>query len=264
MGIAAQVICAGAEKTPATAGEFKELTPAAGDSLTVANFTAGTPAYLEDLWVAGSAGVPSVRVRSPRMHDDAQGIRLVAPVANEPLLPFGVDQLLYPGDTLTVEGADSEAEKAVLAALLLYYTDLPGIAARLGQWAEIEPRIKNITGVEITELVSGVRTWGVGKSIIANFDTLKSGLDYAILGYTTNLNTGAVRIVGPDTGNYGIGGPSPLISRMTSTWFVDLSIKTGRAYIPIIASNNAGATLVSCAGVAEVKPKITLILAELG
>lgn len=263
MGLAAQVITAGEASTAATAG-FTELTPATGDSLTIANFTVGSPAYLEDVWAQVASGVASVRVRSPRMHDDAQGIRLVANAANEPLLPFGVDQLLYPGDTLTFEGAGSEEGKSLQASLLIYYSDLPGIAARLGTWAEIEPRIKNIAGVEITELVSGVRTWGTGKAITVNFDTLKSGTDYAVLGYTTSLNTGALRIIGPDTGNLGIGGPAPLVSRITSNWFVDLSVKTGRAYIPIIASNNAGATLVSCAGEAEVKPKVTLILAELG
>jgi hypothetical protein len=259
----AQVIVGGLEKS-AAAEAFTALVPGTGDSFTLANFDFSSPAYLDEVWAAAAAGVQSVRIRSPRMHDDAQGLRIVASLANTRLLPQGMDQLLYPGDALIVESADSEAEKALLAAMLVYYTDLPGIAARLATDKEVEPRIKNIMGVQVTEVTTGVRNWGAGKAINASFDTFKSGTDYAVLGYTTSIAATALRIFGPDTGNLGIGGPCALDPNRTGSWFIDQSRLTGRPYVPIIAANNKAATLISAAALTEVKPNITLILAELG
>lgn len=263
MGLACQIIIGQAEKTE-EAGAFKELTPGVGDSFTVSNFPFENPTYLDQVWAQVVGGVASSRIRSPRMHDDAQGIRLVHPVNSSPVLPDMADQLLYPGDTLIIEGAATEKEKAIVVALQNYYTNLPGIDARLAQWSEVQPRIQNIAGVQITEVTSAVRGWGVGKALTSSFNTLKSSTDYAILGYTTSVLTTALRVIGPDTGNLGIGGPGILDPRITADWFARQSRLTGRPYVPIIASNNAGATLVSVAATTEVKPNVTLILAELG
>lgn len=263
MGLAAQVIAAKVEKT-GEVGVFSALAAETGDSLAIANFDFSSPCYLDELWAASSGGVATVRIRSPRLHDDAQGIRVVASLANTRCLPEGVDQLLYPGDLLIAEAATSEKEKAALAALLLYYTDLPGVSARLATRDEILPRIKNIAGVQVSEVTTKARDWGVGKAINASFDTFKSGTDYAVLGYTADVAATALRILGPDTGNFGVGGPLPLDPRRTSSWFVDQARLTGRPYIPIIASNNKAATLVSATALTEVKPNVTLILAELG
>jgi hypothetical protein len=263
MGLAAQVIIGGLEKS-AEAEAFTALVAGTGDSFQIANFDFSSPAYLDEVWGAASAGAETIRIRSPRMHDDAQGLRLVNSLANTRLLPEGIDQLLYPGDTLIVEGADSEKEKALLAAMLVYYSDLPGISARLATRDEILPRIKNVAGVQINEVTTKARDWGAGKAINASFDTLKSGTDYAVLGYMSSIAGTAIRIVGPDTGNLGIGGPLALDPARTSSWFVDQSRLTGRPYIPIIASNNKAATLVSAAALTEVKPNVTLVLAELG
>lgn len=263
MGVAARVIIGSLAK-PAEALPIEELTAGTGDTFTVPNFEFSAPAYLDDLWAQFAEKLGLVRIRSSRLHDDAQGIRLQVPANNQLLLPEGADQLLYPGDTLTAEAQAQVKEKAVVAALLQYFTDLPGVAARLAHWSEIEPRIKNILGQQITEVTTGVHDWGAGKALNASFDTLKSGTDYALLGYTSSIEAAALRVVGPDTGNLGIGGPVPLDARATREWFIRLSERTGRPYIPIIASNNKAATLVSAAAPTEVKPNVTLILAELG
>jgi hypothetical protein len=263
MGLATQVIAAQVEKT-GEAGVFSALAAETGDSLAIANFDFASPCYLDELWAASSGGVATARIRSPRLHDDAQGIRLVGSLANTRMLPEGVDQLLYPGDLLIAEAATSEKEKAAIVAMLLYYTDLPGVSARLATREEILPRIKNIAGVQVSEVTTKARDWGAGKAINASFDTLKSGTDYAVLGYTSDVAATALRIVGPDTGNLGVGGPMPLDPARTSSWFVDQARLTGRPYIPIIASNNKAATLVSATALTEVKPNVTLVLAELG
>lgn len=263
MGLAAKVIIAQQEKT-AAAEAFTELAAGTGDSLTLANFPSESPAYLEDVWTQVAGGVASVRIRSPRLHDNAQGIRLVSSLDNNLLLPEGVNQILYPGDTLTVEGAGSEAEKALVVAYLVYYTNLPGVEAQLANWAEVQPRIRNIAGVQVSGVKSGKRDWGAGKALTASFNTLKSDAEYAILGYETSVAKAAVRFIGPDTGNLGIGGPAPLDPKVTSSYFVNLSMNTGRPYIPIISSNNAGATLVSMAATTEAEANVTAILAELG
>lgn len=263
MGLAARIV-AGVLAKPAEALPIEELAMATGDSATVPNFDFASPCYLDEVWAQFAEKLGLVRIRSSRLHDDAQGIRLQVPVNNELLLPDGADQLLYPGDTLTLEAQAQVKEKAVVVALQQYFSDLPGVAARLAMWAEIQPRIKNIFGCQITEVTTTAVNWGAGKALNASFDTFKSGTDYAVLGYTSSIEATALRIVGPDTGNLGIGGPLRLDSKVTRGYFIDQSVKTGRPYIPIIASNNKAATLVSAIAPTEVKPNVTLILAELG
>lgn len=262
MGNACEVIGVRATNPGAT---LTAVTVNTGQSLTVRNFPTTAPAYLDQMWAhEASAGV--LRVRSPRLHDQVQGIRVqVGATTPDLLLPTSGDQTLYPSDVLTVELSGGGAETDT-GYLLTYYTDLPGIAARLAQWGEVQPRIKNLVGVEVDDTTSATAgDWSAGTAINATFDNLKANTDYAILGYTVGTVCGAVAITGTDTGNLKIGGPGALDHIQTRRFFVDMSQHTGRPYIPIINSNNKGGTLVSTSdAAASTSVHVSLLMAELG
>ncbi len=146
MGKALQVVT-GRVTNPGAA--ITGLTADTGDSFAVRSFDMSSPAWLENVWaMAATAGV--VRIRSPRLHDAAQGIRLRTLAANaRPLLPEACDQRLYPQDVLIFEMSGGAAE-VDMASMLLYYPDLPGVDAQLASWDEIAARIVNITTEEQT------------------------------------------------------------------------------------------------------------------
>lgn len=236
-----------------------------GDTFTVQNFPTSSPAYLENIWANG-ASTDFVRVRSPRMHDANQGIRLqLGGSANFPLLPFEVEQELYPADALTVE-IDETAAATGAIALLEYYTDLPGTSARLASWAEVGPRIQDISGVQVTAgAIGAIGSYGASVAINSSFDNFQAGADYALLGYTVAASRLAIAIQGQDTGNLKLGGPGSNDARVTRDWFVKISEAIQKPCIPIIAANNKGSTNVMQAdNAASAAVAVTLIFAELG
>lgn len=261
MGVACQLVTGRVTNPSST---FTALTANTGDSFTVNNFNTTAPAYLDNMWM--HEATPGVfRVRSPRLHDQSQGIRMqVGNTAPQLLLPDSTEQVLYPADVLTVEATGGAAETEV-GALLIYYTDLPGAMARLAQWAEISNRIKNLAGVEVDVTTSATAgQWSSGTAINATFDNLQANADYALLGYVTDTSVGAVAISGPDTSNYRIGGPGNTDQKQTRQFFVDMGDASGRPYIPIINSNNRGGTLLYVADPAtSTAVHVSLILAEL-
>lgn len=241
------------------------VAPLSGESLTVPAFNPGSKAFLGAVWADGAtAGV--VRIRSPRLHDNAQGIRLQHGAAiREPLVPYQMQQPIYMADALTVEMSGGAAETDMVA-YLQWFDDLPGVSARLGSWADVQSRIKNLLGVEIDVTSGAVGLYGTARALNFSFDTLKASTDYAILGYTCSAKQSVVCLFGPDFGNQHIGGPG-LITPNTDTreWFVELANRTGRACIPIINSNNRGTTFLQTADIAgAVASNISLLMAELG
>src|SRR5487761_279085 len=100
MGIAAQLVTGFFTAAGAGTGA---VTANGGDSFTVQNFSQPDNAYLVDMWANG-ATTDFVRVRSPRLHDANQGIRArVAGILGVPLLPYDLNNPIYPADALTVE-----------------------------------------------------------------------------------------------------------------------------------------------------------------
>lgn len=254
--IAGRVVAAGAQAETA-------LTPNTGNSFTVRDFPDGAAAYLYCPW-GSAAGLSRLRIRSPRLHDAAQAIRLVVDASGRILLPGEFGQPLEPNDPLIVELSSSAAETDA-AAYLNYYTDLPGVAARLFSPADIMPRVQNIHGVLNTFAVAAGGDWSGQQAINADQDSLKADTDYAILGATMDVAVLAVRIQGVDLGNLGVGIPGALDPKESSRFFVDLSEWTGRPCIPVINSNNRGTVLVDAANPAAVAAfNTTIILAELG
>lgn len=260
MGRALEVLSGRATNPGAT---ITGLTVNTGDSLTVKSFPFESPAFITQAWVeAATLGI--LRIRSARLHDQAQGIRLGPGTELQPLLPDEAMQRIFPQDALTVEitggGAETDA-----AALLVYYTDLPGVDARLAMWEEIAPRIINLMGAEQNLTTGGTAgDYGGSQAINADLDTFKRNIDYALLGYTTDGDTLAVGITGPDTGNLRVAGPGSTDAEITRDWFSQLSRRSGQPTIPIINAANVAATTIDVASVATSAARdVNLVFAEL-
>ena len=239
-------------------------TPMSGDTFTVPSFTLTSPAYLEQVWASG-ADTDFVRIRSPRMHDANQAIRLQVGVTQEQeLLPGGTNQPLYPSDTPIVE-IDQTAAATGGIATLYGFTDLPGVNPRLADWASISGRIVQVSGVQVNlSAVAAIGEWSPGNAINSTYDNFEAGADYALLGYEVASNCLALAVQGQDTGNLKVGGPGTADAFKTRDWFVRLSRESGRAYIPVINANNKGSTNVyQTDSSAHAAQSVTLIMAEL-
>lgn len=261
MGIAVETV-GGRVTNPSTT--FTALTANTGGSFTVKSFAQTSKCYLDQMW-AHEATPAVFRIRSPRMHDSSQGIRLqVGDTVPRLLMADGNEQLLYPSDTLTVEGTGGAAETDAFF-YNAYYQDLGGINARLAMWSEISPRIVDIAGVEVDATTSATAgDWSGGTAINATLDSFKADTDYALLGYTVGTVCGAVAIAGTDTGNLKIGGPGAVDGIENRQFYVNQANRTGRPYVPIINSNNRGATLLYVADPAvSTSVHVSLFFAQL-
>jgi hypothetical protein len=240
------------------------LTPNTADSFSVRSFQAGVLAFLDQMW-AHEATPGVLRIRSPRLHDNVQNLRMTVPTASpRTLLPDPLFQPLYPQDVLTVELSGGGAETDV-GVFQIYYTDLPGIAARFGSWDQVKPRVRNILTNEVD--ITGAATtgdWSAGTPMNTTFDLLKANVDYAVLGYETSASVAAVALRGPDTGNLRVGGPGTTEVIETKDWFIRQSNANGYPCIPIInAANKAGTLAFQCSASASATTNVGWVLAEL-
>lgn len=220
------------------------VTVAPGDSFTVAAGVQEGNIFLAQLFAAGAV-TDYVKVYSPRMHDNVQGIRMQAGTTKGlPILPWGQDQPLYPADTPTFKTDATGAGQTGLMALY-EYIDLPGGNQRLATWDDVRPRIDQISGCEV-DVNSGaaIGSWGASVALNGTFDNFKANRDYALLGYTVNAACMGIAITGPDTSNYRIGGAGEATHTYTYDTFVEMSMGTGRPCIPIINGNNRASTYV--------------------
>lgn len=181
------------------------------------------------------------------MHDDVNGIRLAAPAAvTQWSAEQQFNQALYSQDALTVEGYFTAAPTVThhaVAYLQVYYTTVPGIAANLRHWAEVQPNVVNYLCVPVTAASSGTAgQWGAGVAINHTVDVFKANTLYALIGYLTPITFGAFTIQGVDVGNLQIGAVASTDAVQTRSYFARLSTLTGKATIPVINSQNKGAT----------------------
>jgi hypothetical protein len=239
-------------------------TPMTGDTFTVPSVTPGSGARLEQVWATGTT-VDFVRIRSPRMHDANQGMRLrVGATTQVPLVPWSLDQPLYALDTPIVEiDATGAATNAI--GVLYEYDDLPGVNPRLATWEEIDSRIINVMGCDVSAgAIGAIGAYSAGNALNSLFDNFEAGYDYAWLGYEVSAARHAISLSGPDTSFLKIGGPGTTLAHVTSDWFQRIARITGRAYIPVIAANNKQSTLVfQTDNAASAAVNVTLVLAQL-
>jgi hypothetical protein len=222
------------------------LTMAAGNSLTVRNTSLQTDIRMIQMWAENNAaGI--FRIRSPKLHDNVQGIRYRVD-ATDPvgLFPPGAWQKLTPQDTLIAEISGSAVGGQIeQGQFLVWYSDLPGSNARLANWADISQRVVNYLTVEVAITPGSAGGYSGQVAINSTFDLLQANTDYAILGGTVDVRCAAVRVTSPDFANLGIGFPGYLTDRgVTARWFMDMNFRLGIPCIPIFNAANKNGTLV--------------------
>ena len=245
---------------------FTGLTMASGNSLTVRSAKEGSAIHLLNAW-ADVQGAGNLRIRSPRLHDNVQGIRLTTLVANlKCLLPLDTKEPLIGQDTLTVEltgsatGGDIET-----ACMLVYYDDLPGVEARLIGIDEYLSRRKHMVTIENTIATGTGGGYSGEEALNAEFNLLKANTDYAWLGSQVSAQCACVRMRGSDFGNLGIGMPGGVGEHwLFQNWFYNLSERTRMPLIPVFNSANISGMLVDAAQDENgTDVTVTWILAEL-
>ena len=238
--------------------------PAPGDSFAVAAFNPSSTAAIANVWASG-ASTDWVRIRSPRLHDANQGLRLfVGGTLRRALLPWELYEQIFPADTPIVE-IDETAAATGGIAVTYEYQDLSGASPRLAMPSEVLPRIVHTSGVEVDVTSGAIGVWGASANINSVFDNFEAGADYALLGYTCSVACLSLAITGKDTGNLKIGMPGDADPIWTHDWFLRASELSQAPFIPIIAANNKGSTFLQAVDVAAATAtKVTLLLAQLG
>lgn len=245
MGRAVEVVAGFVTNPGAT---LTTLTPSTGLSFTIRGTDTTKPTWLLGGW-AFNATAGELRITSPRLHDQVQGIRNRVTAALASPLMAGVHnsafaQRLYAQDNLTVQLSGGAAEIDT-AALLIGYDDLAGVSGRFIDVPTLKKNGINIVTAEVTVTAVATGNFGGGVAINSTNDNLIANTDYAIIGGLTDTRCDVVRVLGVDLGNLGCGFPGePTMREMTVNWFQALSTAYNAAYIPVINSANKSATII--------------------
>jgi hypothetical protein len=221
-----------------------------GDSFTIKNAPLSSDVFLLNFWVDNQVA-GQVRLRSPKFHDNVDAIRSRVQIGVlKPILPMGAPQKLWPQDTEIVELAGSAVAGDIESVVqTIYYADLPGQQQRLFTWDAIRPKIKHLVGMRLAITIGSTAGYNGARAINADVDLLQANTDYAVLGMTTDTETAAICLRGPDTGNLRVAVPGePDLTEDTMWWFRLLSMHYNLPLIPVINSANKGATLIDVAG----------------
>jgi len=252
-----------------TGGAFEALAPGTGDSATFFNVSQGSVAYLAEIWGCDGASACELSLTASRFHDQVFGIRGEIPsgAATSPvkrsfcMSPIGIDQPIFPSDVLTVNVNGTAADN-VNATIVVYYADIPGIAARLATYDFVRGHAGNLVGINVS-ITPGAGNWGTSVALNASDNRLHANKDYAVLGFTSNLALSAISISGIDTGNLRTGFPLVGEPDHDAYGFLEFAQAYNAALIPIVNSNNAGSLNLQAAHVSATATKVDVLLAEL-
>lgn len=240
-------ILAGIATAPSTT--ITALTMSTGLTATVRNCGDETEVKMLEAW-ADVQGVGTLQIRSPKMHDNVRGISLATSIAEvDPLFCEGFAQRLYSQDSLTLGlSGSATAGDIETGAFLVYYPTLPGIEARFISPDELRSRGKSIMGQMNTLAAGTAGNFSGSEAINTEFDNWKANVDYALVGYMVDVDCAAVRWIGSDVGNLGVGGPGNAKHKeLTSSWFRRLSLAHGLPLIPVFNAANKSSILIDCA-----------------
>lgn len=258
-----------ATKVSLTGGSFESLSAVSGDSLSFFNVPIGSSAFIAEIWAVDNLHAMEVEITASRFHDQVAGIRAsvtsgagTAPVNRSVCIsPIGVDQPIFPSDTMTIQVNGTASDDAIVT-LVVYYPDIPGIHARLATPAWVQQNTKNIVGIN-TNITPGDGVVGTTVNLNTAESRLHANTDYALLGYTSNLAFGTIMYQGVDTGNLRVGGPVLAEPSHDSQFFYDLAVALNGPYIPIINSNNQGSITIAGVGTDVGACVVDTMLAEL-
>lgn len=215
-------------------------------------------------------GEGNTRITSPLLHDTTVGIQMSSE-AGQHVAFTGLKQPLHAQDQLTVTLIGSGAAEEH-SSWLNYYEELPGVNASLIDHNELMRRAVNIMGV-LNTVTPGTTAFGTQVAINATNDQFKANTEYAIIGATiedgvATVGTHAIRYIGSDLGNLGVGLPGSAIYPGSTVsardWFLRLSRECGMACIPVFNSANKALTFVDGIGAAATATVLSTILVQLG
>lgn len=242
---------------------FSAVSYTAPDSGSVRAFGASDMAKLERVWRSG-ATAGGVQIKSPRLHDNVRGLQWISSTTpTVMLMPRNIGQPVYTTDTLAVAltGGTAETDLAVLA---IYYTNLAGANGNYVMPADVMSRYVNYKIVEVDITTSATAGLWTDAALNSTEDLLIANTWYALLGYISDVNVGAVAIYGTDTGKLRVGGPGTSLTYDTSEYFIQWSEREGTPHIPVFQSNNKASIFASAAdSAASTAVKTQFIFAQL-
>lgn len=265
MGLAIDTVLLDVHNAATTAIGLTAATAATGDSLAVRNFPDNAYASLENVFVQGASAPRRVRLLSPRLHDNVTGVSFQsAENPTEFLLARDISQQLYAADQLVAQ-LDAAGSSDTVAALSVYYSDLPGVQANLKTWDQIKGRIIDIKPVEVDVTTSATIGAWQDTVITTTENQLKANYEYALLGMETSAALLCQGIKGPATGNMRICMPAASPTLRLTDYFIYQSQASGKPWIPVFAANDRASTYVStAANTASATANVYMILARLG
>ncbi len=242
------------------------ITVNTGNSLTVRNAPIDTKIQMICSWALNQ--VPgTIQIRSPRLHDNVNGIQFNVTSADPDVLwPLNIPQNLISQDKINVlQSGSANAGDIEMSCLLIYYPELPGIAGRFINAEELKTRTKNIMTATNSITTNNTGDYSGEMAINSTQDNFKANTDYALIGYQTDFNCNCIRWRGADVGNIGVGGPGNGNDKaLTRDWFLKLSLKYDLPLIPVFNSANKNSILID-AQVDEnsANPTVNSIFSEL-
>ena len=216
------------------------LAAVSGDSLAIPTFAEPKKGYILQLW-ADVQAAGTLRVRSPKMHDNVSGMRIDTVVSDPtPLLPWGVPIRVYGSDVLTVELAGSAtAGDEEVVSMLMAFEELPGQVGRLISPEEVMRRHQHTLSVENTIATGTTGIWTGAEAINSEIDQFQVSYDYAILGYKVDTECASIGYRAPSFANVRIGGPGiETEAWLTSDWFLRISRAYNMPLVPVFAGSD--------------------------
>lgn len=236
--------------------------PSPGDSFTVRNAAPGSQVHLENM-IRGGAATGELAVRSPLMYDNTFGIRVGASTSPQKYtIPHQQGQLMNAQDAMGVLLTGGTAETDI-AALSLYYDNLPGASARLYAWGDIAGGVFGFKTLKVAFTTGAAFGTWVDTSIYATESDLKANMDHAVLGIITDTAVDVIGVKGSETNGFRICQPGYIAVEDTSDYFVRWSQDSGRPHIPVFNSANAPNVFLSTLNHANVSGNAYLFLAAL-
>lgn len=261
MGVAIDSIGLTLTAGTAATSAYSAMSTFTGDSLTVRNFAVADYARLEQIQIDMSTA-NFLRIKSPMLHDDVQGIRLKpGTLPTQYILPEEIAQNLIAQDTLTAEIDDQTANAVYTAVLSIYYSNLLGQSARLYNPGDILSNIRNIKPMRVDATIAA-NVW-TDTVITTTEDLLHANTDYAVLGIVTDAACCALGVRGQETGNLRITLPGVAGSLDTADAFIELSQRFNTPHIPVFNSANKNSYYLTGTARTSTAVKAQLILGEL-
>ncbi|MGH3971311.1 MAG: hypothetical protein ACRDTV_25220, partial [Mycobacterium sp.] len=205
-----------------------------GDSLSIRNFPNGQTAAMSAL-IYDAGGSERIRVVSPNLHDNQTGLTF-EPLEKPAqfLLPQESAVNLVANDTLSLYGGIAAAG-TITGAMQIYYSQLPGIQARLHSWGDISGNVRYFKSVEVDLGAIAVGAW-TDTLITTTENQLHANKDYAVLGYQCSEAVDVVGVKGSATGNLRVCGPGASSTLDITEYFVFMSEMQKTPYIPVFNS----------------------------